>query len=396
MRVVRSAPVVTSRFPPWLNAAESTGAPVPEDVAAAFPVEASQSRAAPSRPSVTTRRPDGSKTAPASGDPASSVLSRPMRRRVVDPRLPVGARGQDQSSVPAVERRRHRPARRKHRPETRGEQRRAEHVLGLDARATAAPRSTRPSGPAADPSRGSRARSRRARARGPACACGRAWLRCVSAKTATAAVSASAISDAVGDRRAGAGACARPPGARARAAARPSRPAPRRRARRGRSRSAARRRSRRPPRGRIRSCPSVSSTAPSSVSSTDAYSARSAARCAIFVPDGVTRRSKMLAATSFCADPSPASARSRCSRTIASAPPSADQCLQPRTCRSPPRAPRPTGARARAGGTAPRCARPALRRPPGRARRRPARAARSRPGPAPPRRARARPPRARR
>ena len=55
----------------------------------------------------------------------------------------------------------------------------------------------------------------------------------------------------------------------------------------------------------MRSCVSVASTRRSESSGTPAYCARSEARCAIFVPDGVTRCSNMLAATSCssCREP---------------------------------------------------------------------------------------------
>ncbi len=86
--------------------------------------------------------------------------------------------------------------------------------------------------------------------------------------------------------------------ARAPALARAARRARRRRGRRGRSRSAHRSPSA-PSTGRtIRSRPSVASTGSTSRSSTDAYSARSPAPWAIFVPEGVTRNRKMSAATS--------------------------------------------------------------------------------------------------
>ena len=56
-------------------------------------------------------------------------------------------------------------------------------------------------------------------------------------------------------------------------------------------------------------------------SSTAAYSARSLAPWAIFVPDGVTRKRKTSAATSLSSADNPSTARRRCARTIDSAPP---------------------------------------------------------------------------
>ena len=66
---------------------------------------------------------------------------------------------------------------------------------------------------------------------------------------------------------------------------------------------------------------SSSSTGSRRSRGTSLSSARSSTRCAIFVPDGVTRKRKARAATSWSVRGSPPIVASRCVRTIRSAPP---------------------------------------------------------------------------